>query len=147
MPDVLSALEALDVTVWMPREAVPGAESSQSAIAAHIVYAGKNPQVLLWVDQWHDQAKQFVAKLLKFLGVPLNRCVIAMAGQTPTVVETLMPPSIELAIIFSAVPKILVDSLGAIRYVEVASLEAILNDTNQKQQVLNELWPCRFSTH
>jgi hypothetical protein len=144
-----SALEQLGVSVWAPLDCQSATKIAQSPSqnTCQMIFPGDNPLVAVWVDSWDDYHRQMLAKILRFLLVPLKRCIIIGPGETESISAlTVLASNINKLFAFGSAPKKLVDSLGTIEYVESIPLSQVISNPTLKEQVLHELWEHRLPT-
>ena len=136
--ELAQGLDRLDVAVWVPFQ-------KPKALPYQVLYRGQSPLVWAYVDCWDDLAKKLFANILRALHIPLNRCLVLGEGTTELYENSEANQTVSFGISFTKIDTRIVDSLSTIRYVEVTSLAAMLQNPLLKKQVFNELWPHRFS--
>jgi len=146
--EVFSALKQLDVVVWVSREhQLADVSPDQLSEGYQVIFLGDDPLMGVWVDAWDDSKRKILAKILRFLHVPLKRCVIIGPDQIESAsVLTALSSNINKLFAFGVLPKKLVDSLGTIEYVESIPLAKVISDPSLKEQVLHELWEHHIPT-
>ena len=149
MSEIINVLQQLDVTIWAPiiQQDDAGLSSVPSPDHCQVIFPGENPLIAVWVDAWDAQNRQTLAKILRFLHIPLQRCVIIGPGEAEGMSAlTVLSSSVNKLFAFGSLPKKLVDSLGTIEYVESIPLAQVISDPSLKKQVLHELWEHRLPT-
>ena len=148
MSEATDALRQLGITIWVPVKQDATAISDETLSATYqVIFPGKDPLIAVWVDVWDENNRQTLAKILRFIHIPLSRCAIIGPGQESDLMAVkAVLCSIGKLLAFGAPPKKLVDSLGTIEYVESIPLAQVISDPSLKKQVLHELWEHRLPT-
>jgi len=154
MSELLSALQLIDVPVWVPRVAddVPVAACPEQADGASefnctVHYQGDNPLALLWVDEWHVMAKKLIANVLHFLNVPLKQCVIIGKGESQFELSDTIMASIKLYVGFGGMCADFAEQAVSVPVVNTVSIQQLITAPESKQQLMQDLWPYRLLDH